>query len=234
MGGSLSDPDGTREEILAAAFCALCDHGYADLTIKRIGDAFAKSPSLVYHHYDGKDELLLDLLEFTLAEFQSEAMELDSQPADGSARAKLSGYLSATIDPGSVDDPRAPDVEFLRVLMELRAQATHDDGYRDHFDRSDRVFREFLTTLVRAAAAETAGTDEDTTAGSKPEASEPATRSVHPREVATTFQTMTIGGVFQWATTGDPEWVPASKRGMERYLDAMLPLVDPAAEAAEK
>ncbi|OYR82216.1 TetR family transcriptional regulator, partial [Halorubrum ezzemoulense] len=71
MNDPFAEPSDTRQAILGAAFRALCEHGYANVTIQRIGDEFDKSPSLVYHHYDGKDDLLIDLLGFLLDEFEA-------------------------------------------------------------------------------------------------------------------------------------------------------------------
>ncbi|MEF8774483.1 MAG: helix-turn-helix domain-containing protein, partial [Halobacteriales archaeon] len=54
-----ADAEDTDEALMAATYRALCEHGYADLTIQQIGAEFEKSTSLLYHHYDGKDELLV-------------------------------------------------------------------------------------------------------------------------------------------------------------------------------
>jgi AcrR family transcriptional regulator len=68
MGSPLFDdePADTREAIMQATYRALRAHGYARLTIQRIGDEFPKSKSLLYHHYDGKDDLLLEFLSYML------------------------------------------------------------------------------------------------------------------------------------------------------------------------
>jgi len=210
---AFADPSDTREEILAAAYRALCAHGYADLTIQRIGDEFEKSPSLVYHHYDGKDELLVDLLGYLLDLF---ADPVADGPFELSARERLDAFTVALLAPERLDAPEAPDARLLDALVELRAQAVHDDAYRDHFERSDRVFREFLDRTVREAAAE-ARTD-DAPAG-PPDAPVPAA------EVTATIQTLTQGGMTRRATTDGDEWVDEVRAGLDRYLDATLPRV---------
>ncbi|TKX70207.1 TetR/AcrR family transcriptional regulator [Halorubrum sp. SP9] len=251
MNDPFAEPSDTRQAILGAAFRALCEHGYADVTIQRIGDEFDKSPSLVYHHYDGKDDLLIDLMGYLLDEFEasiadgaaaersengaersengaerseeggaaeSEVPEVAPEEAfDRSAREQLDGYLTAAVDPASLDDPYAPDERFVTVMTELRSQAASDEAYRDHFDRSDRVFGEYLERLVREAAAEVprdaaGATDDD--------------RSVAASEVAATLQTFATGGMFRWATTSDEAWVADSRAGIDRYLESMLPLVE--------
>ena len=238
MDHPFAEPSDTRQAILGAAFRALCEHGYANLTIKRIGDEFDKSPSLVYHHYDGKDELLIDLLEYLLNEFEAsmadgtaadpsdgidttagEGTEIPSEAAfDRSARDQLDGYLTAAVDPHSLDDEYAPDARFVTVMTELRSQAASDEAYRDHFDRSDRVFSEYLERLVREAAAETSRDGGEAASNG---------RSVAPEEVASTLQTFATGGMFRWATTNEGAWVDGARAGIDRYLESVLPLVDP-------
>ncbi|VTT87832.1 Transcriptional regulator, TetR family [Halorubrum sp. DM2] len=256
MDDPFAEPSDTRQAILGAAFRALCEHGYANVTIQRIGDEFDKSPSLVYHHYDGKDELLIDLLEYLLDQFEASIADGSAESSEGdapskgdepsecrdgtagerteiapeaafdrSARDQLDGYLTAAVDPDSLNDEYAPDAQFVTVMTELRAQAASDAAYRDHFDRSDRVFGAYLERLVREAATEAQRDDESTeTAG-------PGGEAVDPGEVAATLQTFATGGMFRWATTGDRGWTTPSRTGIDRYLETVLPRVDP--DAAE-
>ena len=235
MDHPFAEPSDTRQAILGAAFRALCEHGYANVTIKRIGDEFDKSPSLVYHHYDGKDELLIDLLEFLLAEFEtsiageqrpksgdSDSAVDPSEPFDRSAREQLDGYLTATTDPESIDDEYAPDARFFTVMTELRSQAANNEAYRDHFDRSDRVFSEYLESIVREAAVEVAA--EDAADGSS--GPDPGAETVDPAEVAATLQTFATGSTFRATTTTETAWIDGARAGIDRYLESVLPLVD--------
>jgi len=248
MDDPFAEPSDTRQAILGAAFRALCEHGYANVTIKRIGDEFDKSPSLVYHHYDGKDDLLIDLLEYLLDEFeasiadgsaaespggeeQSAGSDADApseippeEVFDRSAREQLDGYLTAAVDPKSLDEAYAPDARFVTVMNELRSQAANDEAYREHFDRSDRVFGEYLERIVREAAVDASRED----AAASPVDAEAAggDRSVAASEVASTLQTFATGAMFRWATTNDRAWVPESRAGIDRYLESVLPLVE--------
>jgi len=244
MDDPFAEPSDTRQAILGAAFRALCEHGYANVTIKRIGDEFDKSPSLVYHHYDGKDDLLIDLLEYLLDEFEAsiadgstaESPDCDAAVAgegteiapetvfDRSPREQLDGYLTAAVDPDSLNEEYAPDARFVTVMNELRSQAANDEAYREHFDRSDRVFGEYLKRIVREAAAETSREGAVPPSGD-PEAADGA-QSVAASEVASTLQTFATGAMFRWATTNDRAWVAESRAGIDRYLEAVLPLVE--------
>ncbi|MCG1006425.1 TetR/AcrR family transcriptional regulator [Halorubrum lacusprofundi] len=223
MKDPFAEPADTRQAILGAAFRALCEHGYADLTIKRIGEEFDKSPSLVYHHYDGKDELLVDLLEFLLDGFEE---SVSSDAFDLTPEERLDAYVAATIDPDSIAGEHGPDGRFMTVIVELRAQAATDDAYRDHFDRSDRVFGSFLERAVREAAAEVReGAQSEAPAGA--EAPSPGDDPIPPAEVASTLQTLATGGMLRWATTTDREWIDGTRKGIRRYLESVLPKVDP-------
>ncbi|WP_193310210.1 TetR/AcrR family transcriptional regulator [Halorubrum halophilum] len=220
MDDPFAEPTDTRQAILGAAFRALCEHGYADLTVKRIGEEFDKSPSLVYHHYAGKDELLVDLLEFMIDDFEE---SVSASAFDVPPRERLDAFVGAMTDPDSIPNEYGPDGRFMTAIVELRAQAATDDAYRDHFDRSDRVFEEFLEQTVRAAAADLR--DERAAAGDDAEVSgeEPVT----PAEVASTLQTLSTGGMVRWATTSDHGWTADAQRGARRYLETVLPNVDP-------
>ena len=221
MDDPFAEPTDTRQAILGAAFRALCEHGYADLTIKRIGEEFDKSQSLVYHHYAGKDELLVDLLGFLIDDFEASvyASAFDVPP-----RERLDTFVGAMTDPDAIPSEYGPDGRFMTAIVELRAQAATDDAYRDHFDRSDRVFEEFLEQTIRAAAAdldderEAAGADADSPGG------QPA---IPPAEVASTLQTLSTGGMVRWATTSDRGWTADTQRGARRYLETVLPDVEP-------
>ncbi|PAU84743.1 TetR family transcriptional regulator [Halorubrum salipaludis] len=224
MKDPFAEPADTRQAILGAAFRALCEHGYADLTIKRIGEEFDKSPSLVYHHYDGKDELLVDLLGFLLDGFEESVSE---GAFDMTPREQLDTYVAATTDPDSIPGEYGPDGRFMTAIVELRAQAATDEAYRDHFDRSDRVFGSYLERTVREAAVEvreaTAEVRDETGDADRSDAT---ADPVSPAEVASTLQTLATGGMLRWATTTDREWTDDTRRGIDRYVETVLPRVE--------
>lgn len=135
------EPSGTREAIMFATYRALRTHGYADLTIQRIGDEFEKSKSLLYHHYEGKDELLVDFLEFLLDRFEQDV------PLDGNEDAETQLWtLVDHLHPVPLDAVRR---DVMTAIVELRAQAPHDDAVRKQFTLSDRYFQDRIATVVR-------------------------------------------------------------------------------------
>ncbi len=136
----LDEPEDTREAIMKATYQALCEHGYAGLTIARIAEDFEKSKSLLYHHYDSKDELLLDFLSFMLEKFERSVPEGKSKPPEK----RLETVFERALAPEDWDE----GLKFTRAMTELRAQAAHDERFREHFIDHDRVFRQALVETI--------------------------------------------------------------------------------------
>jgi AcrR family transcriptional regulator len=192
----LDDPADTQEEILKATYAALCTHGYSDITIQRIGDEFPKSKSLLYHHYDGKDDLLRELLDYMID--QAEEMIPWDQGTAAEER------IDVIVDHMFGAEDIWGDVDFSRALVELRAQAAHDDQYREHFTRSDRFVRKAIESIVRSGVED----------GSF--------QSVDPAQTAAMFQVMGTGTMTQRVTNDDPA-LEECRAEFERYVrDCLL------------
>lgn len=192
--------DETRTAIMEATFEALCEHGYANLTIDRIGEAFPKSKSLLYHHYDGKDDLLREFLDQLLARHEGQA----PAPADESPASQLDMLLDHLLDP----DPDPDRMAFKRAMIELRAQAAHDEEYREHFTRSDRLFRERFEDLIEAGVAAGEFHTDD------------------PERVAGLLVTLINGGFVEFVTT-ETATRGRTREAVEAYLDTALHRSDP-------
>ena len=187
------DPADTREAIMRATYEALCEHGYAGLTVQRIGDEFPKSKSLLYHHYDGKDDLLLDLLEYMLDHYR-ETLPRSDEGTDPETRLhELIDYVLAA----DRDEDRAA---FRSAIVELRAQATHDPAYRDHFTESDRFFQDRIAAVVERGAF----------------------RDVDPEQVAAHLRTTFEGALVRSATADSAAAVEAVREDLHRYVDRAL------------
>lgn len=167
----------TEEALMAATYHALCKHGYADLTIERIGEQLEKSTSLLYHHYDGKDELLIEFLGYMLDCFEADVPFGDADDPWARLQHLLDHILAPTVDPTRQ--------EFTSAIVELRAQAAHDPAYRDAFTRHDQFFYEQLTAIVREGSERGVFADVD------------------PAAVAALVQTTFNGVILQRVTTAD-------------------------------
>ena len=51
---------------MKATYEALCTHGYTDLTAQDIADRTEKSKSLLFYHYDSKEDLVADFIDYLL------------------------------------------------------------------------------------------------------------------------------------------------------------------------
>lgn len=141
-------------------------------------ETFEKSVSLVYHHYDGKDELLVDFLGFMLEDFESAYdVDEDADPLDR-LRAAFERVQSGPLD--------GEDCEFVSALTELRAQASHDPAYREQFERTDRLFRDRYAEIIRAGIEQG------------------IFRDVDPESTAELLVTTMNGAILQRVTTDRP------------------------------
>ncbi|EMA46936.1 TetR/AcrR family transcriptional regulator [Halococcus saccharolyticus] len=148
MSSDADDRTGTQAAIMEATYRALCDHGYADLTIQAIADEFAKSKSLLYYHYDTKDEILVEFLSYMLDQFTVEdAIDTTDSP-DDQLWSLIDNFLPASPDP--------EQHEFQVALLELRSQALSNEAYREQFTRADRLIKDTLADVL------TAGIDDGT------------------------------------------------------------------------
>ncbi|MDR9381910.1 MAG: TetR/AcrR family transcriptional regulator [Natronomonas sp.] len=194
------DPESTREEILAAAYRTLCEHGYADLTMERIGEEFDKSVSLVYHHYDGKDDLLLACLEFMLENYRADT---DAGPPADPREA-----METVCDRLSLVDAPAEAQQFVRALVELRGQAPHNEAYRDYFTRSDRFFEAQIATIIQTGVEQG------------------VFRAVDPERTARMIHTVLSGAFFRYATSVDDAWLADIREELRAYNERTLYLQD--------
>ncbi|WP_408958907.1 TetR/AcrR family transcriptional regulator [Natrinema sp. 74] len=191
----LEDPDDTQQAIMKATYVALCEHGYSNLTIQRIGDEFSKSKSLLYHHYDSKDELLLDFLDFILDRYE------DQIPAheDGRYEDSIEGIARGSFE---FDDPEV-NLDFTKALVELRAQAAHDEQFREYFTRTDHFMRKYIAHTIRAGIEKG------------------VFREADPQETAALFMVVITGSMVQHAT-GTDELLEDAGNAFERYVQEHL------------
>lgn len=188
----MQDPSNTREEILAATYRSLESHGYVDLTIAKIGEASETSPSLIYHYFEDKDDLVLSALEHLLDSFD-ETVTAEEFDAPEDELEAIIGYV--------FDDEDAS----FGTLLELRAQAIHDEAYREHFARSDEIIRQYTMDVIERGIVR----------GSF--------RACDPAGVADMIFLVTAGALMRRATGRDPDtWLTSARDELERYLETCL------------
>lgn len=134
-----SDDTTTEDELLQATGRALRAHGVGDLTTQKIADEWDKAQSLVHYYYDTKEELVVAYIDRV-----REGLEADYEShADDPPLERIRRFFTA--DLGEPAD--GPDVG--TVLLELHAQAPHNDAYRQALDDLEETARRFVEQAVR-------------------------------------------------------------------------------------
>ncbi|AUV82841.1 TetR family transcriptional regulator [Salinigranum rubrum] len=131
----------TEERIMEATYRVLVDDSYSELSIRRIADEFDGSQSLIYYHYDDKEDLLAGFLTYLLDGFEQELETADTD--DPLER------LLALVDL-VVPQRETPDLlSFHQALGEIRMQTPYHDRYQDQFAAFDARLRSELETTIQ-------------------------------------------------------------------------------------
>ena len=131
--------DETASEIMQATHRALCEYGYAGLTMQRIADESSMSSAAIHYHFDTKKELLDAFLRHLTEQFERRLACAATDP-----RERLATFLDAVFTPA--DDH---DSDFPIAIMELKAQAPYQTVYRDRFHELDETIRDVVASAVR-------------------------------------------------------------------------------------
>jgi AcrR family transcriptional regulator len=182
----------TTDEILAATGRALCEHGYADLTMQRIAAESSVTKAAIHYHYDTKEALLNAFLDDLVSRFEERLAGGERSPSR-----RLDSFLDAVFAP-----PEMEDTDFPIALMELMALAPYHDPFRERFRELDAVMRTVVESIVRDGidAGEFERTD--------------------PDSVAKLVTTVTNGGHARTVALGDPPDEP--RELLERSLELRL------------
>jgi len=180
------------DEIMAATHRALCECGYADLTMQRIADRTDTSKATLHYHYDTKDDLLEAFLDHVVEWFETE-FDPETEPPEERLRAVLEAIF---------DRAESDREQYAVALLEIKAQAPFEAAYRDRLRALDSRLRETVAEAVRDGIESGAFEDADPEAVARFVAT--ATNGCHVREVA-------LG------EAPDP-----TRRLVEAYLEAQL------------
>lgn len=222
--------DDPAEDIMGATFRALCEHGYADLTMRDIAEESDRSKAALHYHYDDKEGLLVAFLDHLYDSFvdrlggyrlesANDAGETKSDVDQSTRGAEESGehagpdehgdpdeqlraFLDAALHPPTNGDAR----EFRTAMMEIKAQAPYQEAFQVRIAQFD----EFVTEAVRefVAAGQEAGIYRD---------------AVDPDHVAQFVLTVFDGAGTRHVVADDS--VDCALASLDDYLDGYL-LVD--------
>ncbi|MCO8243497.1 TetR/AcrR family transcriptional regulator [Haladaptatus sp. AB643] len=143
----------TEQRIREAAFRALVEHGYADLSIKDIGNELGQNPSIIYHYYDSKDDLLRSMLDVFVEIFVGQQNEQPITDAEDELRRFVKQILhptSAQVERAIFSPPSDIETAVSRVYVELWAHATWDDDFRKETTQAEDSLRTMITRILQA------------------------------------------------------------------------------------
>jgi len=147
--------DDPAEDIMGATFRALCDHGYAELTMRDIAEESDRSKAALHYHYDDKEGLLVAFLDHMFEQFTDRVggygvggdadLPEDVDPSDPDER--LRAFLSAVLHPPADGDEVR---EFRTAMLEIKAQAPYTDAFRERLARFEAYVTDTVVELVEA------------------------------------------------------------------------------------
>ena len=184
----------TDEEIMEATYRVLVESGYSDLSIRRIADEFEGSQSLIYYHYDDKEDLLAGFLAYMLDSFERElaATETDD-PVE---------RLHAVVELIIPQRENPEHLSFQQTLEEIRTQTPYHDRYRDQFAELDARLASELEATIRR------GLDDGTFVG------------VDPTAAADRLILLMIGVTARYVPMRDWDGLERGQAVVEREIDS--------------
>jgi AcrR family transcriptional regulator len=184
-------PCDAHEELMEATYRALCDHGYADLTMQDIADEADRSKSLLHYHYDTKERLFVAFLDYLLSRFEAHVAESDGAP---SARERLLALVDLLLV-GSEEEAR-----LHQALLELRSQAPYNDAYREQMRENKRALQQAIADVVAAGVESGEFTD------------------AHPESTARFVLAALDGARSAHVTLDDERDTDAVREGIRRFV----------------
>jgi len=182
---------------MSATWCALCERGYADLTMQAIADESSVSKPALHYHYDSKQDLLEAFLDHAASRFV-DSLEEAADEAEGPEET-LTAVLDTAFSPPALEDSG----DMSTALLELRTQAAHDEAFSARLRGADEAFRELLVDVL------TDGVERGVFRA-----------DLDPEEVAHVAVTFFDGGRLRQASLAeDPE---AARALLESYLESAV------------
>jgi len=186
--------DNPNEDIMRATYQALQEHGYADLTIKRIAEEYGKSTAAIHYHYDTKDDLLAAFLDYVLDQFQNTVHEVET--TDPEQR------LDLLLDKLLVDVQDLPGL--LVAILELQSQAPYKEAFRERFRQNDEYVRYMLRTVIDQGIQDGVFNDVDA------------------EHTARALMTIVDGGRTRAVVFDEEEALATARQTAEEYVTAVL------------
>jgi AcrR family transcriptional regulator len=188
---SSADPD---DAIMRATYRALCEHGYADLTVQRIAEEYGKSTAAIHYHYETKEELLAAFLDYLLDRFVASVHEVETTDPDQRLELLLDQLL---VDPEDHSD-------LLVAMLEMRSQAPYQAAFAERFEQNDEYIRYMLRTVIDHGINEGVFADADA------------------EHVARALLTIVDGARTRAVVLDEEESLATARRAADEYVTAVL------------
>ncbi len=137
----------SREHVLEAAIATLADKGYAHTSVGDIAERAGMSKGSVHYHFESKDDLLAHVLHVCIARIGEPVRAAWDRPGVSSIE-----RIAAAI--GALRETRDDLGPEMRVLVNLMAQAVHDEQLRSPIATAMRQERETLHGALTDSLAE--------------------------------------------------------------------------------
>jgi AcrR family transcriptional regulator len=184
----------TDEEIMRATYRALREHGYADLTIKRIATEYGKSTAAIHYHYETKDELLAAFLDYILCLFVETVQGVETIDPEERLHLLLDKLLVEPED----------HYDLLVAMLEMGSQAPYKEPFRERFQENDEYIRYMLRTVIDHGIKEDVFPDADA------------------EHVAKTLMLIADGARTRAVVLGERDALETGRRAAEEYVVAVL------------
>ncbi len=189
----------TRQEIMEATFRALCKNGYANLTMQKIANESNKSKSSLHYHYDTKENLIVEFIEYLLEGFREVMVPNKENPLD-----RLNGLIDRMLY--GLEENEDPE-RFHTALIELSSQAPYQKSIRDQISINDKEIHRIIAEIIEE------GIDEE------------VFREVDPDVVASLIISTIDGGRLRQISTNQ-EASDEVRHSLDQFINSYLLLDD--------
>lgn len=186
----------TRSRILDAAASGFAEQGYEGTSVAQICSRAGVSKGAFYHHFPGKQDLFLELLErwLGLLDQELEAVRSDDRPVPEQLLA-MTALVRQVF--------RAADDQ-LPVFLEFWTRATYDPQTWEATIAPYRRYRRYFAQIIASGVAE--GT----------------LRPIDPDTAARVVVSLAVGVVVQGLLDAEgADWGAVAARGMEMLLEGI-------------
>ena len=135
----------TRKEILEATLRALSSHGYADITMRDIGEELNKDRSLIHYYFQNRRGLIADTLDYLLEYFVESLPRKENETAWRNLERCIQHYAYG---PSEGNLPISNN-EAYQILYEIRGLSAREPEHQTLLiEQYERIVSEFSEIIA--------------------------------------------------------------------------------------